>query len=449
MKSMLLWCCACPIAAWAPAAGPGLRLGQRAVGAAQPRMVAPLPELASHGVAAADALASHGHGLAAGPTAALAFADQQGKLAGTFFQASLLPYVGFLYFLGYKPNNTPKVAYFGFQFLLLFVLSTVFTGIVTKSVYASSLADVDWLHGAAEALLTTTNLYVGLGFRAAMAGDPPPEGGAFRYPALAVFALVVLATAAGPSLLGLEQHSAFLGGLGNLGSNPLAELLPNLPAEPANALSVPTWAIHFSSVFEWLFAMGMVWKYAEASGNPKWRALTWGMLPLHASGVAACTYHFFYNSAEVGSLVALQAGLTLLGNTTVCIAAILIALSNGWTLQEPLDALKALSPLSPKESEPAEGRAEEPAPAALRPVEVPPAPLLGAELVLLTAVCSLAIKCRVGEHLSVSSVWRVTRRAPLPCPGTVSPRWASPSTLTRCSAGLSASSSPPPSPTAS
>ena len=66
------------------------------------------------------------------PTSALdqvgsvvAFADQSGKLAGTFFQASLLPYIGFLYFLGYEKNNCPKQAYFGFQFLLLFVLSTV------------------------------------------------------------------------------------------------------------------------------------------------------------------------------------------------------------------------------------------------------------------------------------------------------------------------------------
>ena len=52
-------------------------------------------------------------------------------------------------------------------------------------------------------------------------------------------------------------------------------------------------------------------RYAAATGNPKWRYLTWGMLPLHASGIAACTYHFFYNSADVSSLVALQATLTL------------------------------------------------------------------------------------------------------------------------------------------
>ena len=38
-----------------------------------------------------------------------------------FFQASLLPYLLFLYFLGFEGNRTPKVAQFGFQFLLLFV----------------------------------------------------------------------------------------------------------------------------------------------------------------------------------------------------------------------------------------------------------------------------------------------------------------------------------------
>lgn len=197
----------------------------------------------------------------------MAFADQAGNLAGTFFQASLLPYVGFLYFLGYERNNTPKQALFGFQFLLLFVLSTVFTGIVTKSVYSSSLADVDWLHGAAEALLTTSNLYVGLGFRSALAGSAPPEDGRFRIPAFAVFAVVVVATALGPSLLGFEQHSAFLFGVGNLAENPLAGIFESVRAEPSNALSIPTWAIHFSSVFEWLFAMGFVSQYAQATGN--------------------------------------------------------------------------------------------------------------------------------------------------------------------------------------
>uniref|UniRef100_A0A7S0IQZ8 Uncharacterized protein n=1 Tax=Calcidiscus leptoporus TaxID=127549 RepID=A0A7S0IQZ8_9EUKA len=329
----------------------------------------------------------------------LAFADQSGKLAGTFFANSLPSYIAFLYFLGYEKNRTPKVAMFGFQFLLLFVMSTIFTGIVTKGTYASTLADVDWLHGAAEALLTTSNLYVAFGFRSAMAGEKQPEGPSFRYPAFAVFALVVLATAAGPAI-GFEAHSAFLGGIGNLGSNPLGSLAA---AEPANALSVPTWAIHFSSVFEWLFAMSAVSTYAAATGNERWRWLAWGMLPLHASGVAACTYHFFYNSQDVGFLVTLQAFLTLVGNTTVAIAALLIALSNGWSINElnpfadgrdPLAAIKARFSADGDGSLAAATQASTDGwqPSALAIQEYPPAALLAAELAALTIACSYLMK---------------------------------------------------------
>ena len=66
------------------------------------------------------------------------------------------------------------------------------------------------------------------------------------------------------------------------------------------------------------------------------------MLPLHASGIGACTYHFFYNPSSLQFLVTSQAGLTLLGNITCAIAAYRIAISNGWTLSElnPLPASK-------------------------------------------------------------------------------------------------------------
>ena len=95
----------------------------------------------------------------------LAFADQGSNLAGKFFQGSLLPYIGFLYFLNNNQKQTPKLAYFGFQFLLLFVFVTIPTGIISKSIYGVSLADADWLHGAAESLLTVTNLLIVTGFR--------------------------------------------------------------------------------------------------------------------------------------------------------------------------------------------------------------------------------------------------------------------------------------------
>lgn len=54
----------------------------------------------------------------------------------------------------------------------------------------------------------------------------------------------------------------------------LASLVAAAPAlaweiqqEPANALSLPTWAIHVSSVIEWIVGMGLFWKYAEVSGR--------------------------------------------------------------------------------------------------------------------------------------------------------------------------------------
>ena len=111
------------------------------------------------------------------------------------------------------------------------------------------------------------------------------------------------------------------------------------------------------------------------------------MLPLHASGVAACTYHFFYNSQDVGFLVTLQAALTLLGNTTVAIAAVLIALSNGWNFKE---AIADANPFS-KEEEGAEAAAAA-QPAALIPQPMQSTPLIAAELTILTLVSSYIMK---------------------------------------------------------
>ena len=71
--------------------------------------------------------------------------------------------------------------------------------------------------------------------------------------------------------------------------------------------------------------MDLVWRYGDASGRPEWKGLTWGMLPLHGSSLCACTYHLFYNAPALNALVALQAGLTCLGNVTLCIAAARLA----------------------------------------------------------------------------------------------------------------------------
>ncbi|XP_076960415.1 uncharacterized protein LOC143636800 [Bidens hawaiensis] len=92
-------------------------------------------------------------------------------------------------------------------------------------------------------------------------------------------------------------------------------------SEPSNALSLPTWAIHVSSVVEWITAMILVWQYGEKSGYESWKGLSWGMVPLLGGAFCACTWHFFYNSESLEVLVALQGGLTVIGNATMCIAA--------------------------------------------------------------------------------------------------------------------------------
>jgi Protein of unknown function (DUF2499) len=227
-----------------------------------------------------------------------------------------------------------------------------------------------------------------LGFKEAMTtpqSDIQPVG-RNRNLALGTFGLFAIFCALGPSILGFQAHSPFLFGIGDL---PL-DMTTSLPwvthPEPNNALSIPTWMIHFSSVFEYIFAMNLVWQFAETTGNEKWKGLTWGMLPLHASGICACTYHWFYNDPSLQFLVTSQAGLTLLGNITCMIAAIRIALSNGWTLSEA-------NPFPRSSTSPtglvAEGLAS-------MPLEITPATetnaVLAAKLVALTVVSSYAIK---------------------------------------------------------
>jgi len=91
-----------------------------------------------------------------------------------------------------------------------------------------------------------------------------------------------------------------------------------------------------SSLLEWLVAMGLVWRIGTASGNPKWKGLTWAMIPSHSSGICACVYHFFYNAPSLQFVVLLQAALTLIGNTTLAFAAYRLAISNGYTFSLPL-----------------------------------------------------------------------------------------------------------------
>ena len=67
--------------------------------------------------------------------------------------------------------------------------------------------------------------------------------------------------------------------------------------------------------------MSMIWGHAQVSGNPRWKGMTWAMVPSHASGLCACTYHVFYNSPFLTSIVTAQAGLTVIGNSCMALAA--------------------------------------------------------------------------------------------------------------------------------
>ncbi|KAJ3692677.1 hypothetical protein LUZ60_011772 [Juncus effusus] len=99
--------------------------------------------------------------------------------------------------------------------------------------------------------------------------------------------------------------------------------------EPSNALSLPTWAVHVSSVVEWITAMALVWQYGEKSGHTAWKGLSWGMVPLLGGAMCACTWHFFYNSESLEILVAIQGALTTIGNITMMIAAFRIYKASG------------------------------------------------------------------------------------------------------------------------
>lgn len=84
------------------------------------------------------------------------------------FALSLFPYLGFLWFLT-RSGQTPRLALIGFYGTLVFVAVTIPAGIYAQAVYGRSLANVDFLHGAAESFLTLSNILIALGFRRAVA----------------------------------------------------------------------------------------------------------------------------------------------------------------------------------------------------------------------------------------------------------------------------------------
>jgi len=326
------------------------------------------------------------------------FADQAGNINGVLFQGSLPAYLLFLYFLSYKGNNTPPLTFFGFAFLLVFVFLTIPAGIISKSSYGLILADSDWVHGSAESLLTCTNIMIVLGFRGALTGNKDlADNATARNIAFGWLAAVILTLAAGIPVFGFEAHTPFLSGAGALDMG---------SAEPVNALSIPNWIVHWSTVFEFLLAMSLAWRYADAVGNPKWKGLTWGMLPSSISSVCALTFHIFYN--QIPWILTGQALFTFIGNATLALATYRIAVSNGWTLAE-LDPRRLFE--KGEEEETATSSGFDIAKVSQSEAgELTSGPLLLAEVVFLTL--SFAYGTKYGELMVGSGIFQSPESSP-------------------------------------
>lgn len=91
--------------------------------------------------------------------------------AGSLFGASVFPWMAMLYWLGHPRVRAPPGVTFGLTCLLVFVFGTIPAAIGAGLLFGKPLADVDWLHGAAESLLTITNCVVVLGFRDALSAS--------------------------------------------------------------------------------------------------------------------------------------------------------------------------------------------------------------------------------------------------------------------------------------
>ncbi len=270
-----------------------------------------------------------------GGSALALFGERFAGIETKLFQAGLLPYLVYLYFLGKEETATPRASLFGARFLLLFVAATIPAGIVAKTSYGDILANVDVLHGSSETLLSVSNFLFAFGFYEALEtsrkknknGDDDvfeasPETQTETETRLSsTTALLLLAALAGFGSYGAGHL---------IHSEPVTRFLTeqmHARAEPQNALSTPTWAVHVSSVTEWALAMRLVLQYARDEDVPKlkanenWRFLTLAMTPFLASGFAACTFHAFYNPPSINALVPLQALLTFLGNAGCAVAA--------------------------------------------------------------------------------------------------------------------------------
>ncbi len=89
-----------------------------------------------------------------------------------FFGLSLLPYLAFLWWAR-QIEGFPPLALRGFVLTLVFVAVTIGAALIAQQQFGHQLADVDPLHGGAEAFLTLANLLVAVGFALAARSTAP------------------------------------------------------------------------------------------------------------------------------------------------------------------------------------------------------------------------------------------------------------------------------------
>jgi len=89
-------------------------------------------------------------------------------------------------------------------------------------------------------------------------------------------------------------------------------------------LSFGTWLIHISSVIEWIFAILVINKISTYKKYNLFFWLSLAMVPNFIGAMCAITWHIYDNQEYLYGLVSLQGIFTLLGNSTLALAAIII-----------------------------------------------------------------------------------------------------------------------------
>ena len=89
-------------------------------------------------------------------------------------------------------------------------------------------------------------------------------------------------------------------------------------------LSFGTWLIHISSVIEWIFTIFVIYKISTYKEYNLFFLLSLAMVPNLIGAMCAITWHIYDNQENLYGLVSLQGIFTLIGNSTLALAAIKI-----------------------------------------------------------------------------------------------------------------------------